>query len=126
MSVDGTQFTGQVKDAVPYLQAADLFVLPSSTEGLSNSMLEAMSCGLPVLATTVGGAPDVIEHGKNGFLIPPDDVDSLRRGLQTLLADGTLRFTLGSNARARILADFSLDSVADRLAALYERLLHPK
>lgn len=126
MLVDGSQFTGQVKDAVPYLQAADLFVLPSSTEGLSNSMLEAMSCGLPVLATTVGGAPDVIEHGKNGFLIPPDDVDSLQRGLQTLLADGTLRFTLGSNARARILADFSLDSVADRLAALYERLLHPK
>jgi glycosyltransferase involved in cell wall biosynthesis len=126
MAVDGAQFTGQVKDAVSYLQAADLFVLPSSTEGLSNSMLEAMSCGLPVLATTVGGAPDVIEHGKSGFLIPPDDMDSLQRGLQTLLADGTLRFTLGTNARARILADFSLDSIADRLAALYKRLLHPE
>jgi glycosyltransferase involved in cell wall biosynthesis len=123
MQVDGAQFTGQVKDAMPYLQAADLFVLPSSTEGLSNSMLEAMSCGLPVLATTVGGAPDVIQHKESGFLIPPDDVDSLRRGLEALLADRALRFTLGSNARARILSEFSLDSVADRLARLYQHLL---
>ncbi len=123
MSVDGTQFTGPVQDAVPYLQAADLFVLPSSTEGLSNSMLEAMSCGLPVLATTVGGAPDVIKHGTSGFLIPPDDLDSLQRGLQKLIDDRTLRFTLGSNARARILADFSLDSVADRLVGLYDQIL---
>ncbi|HSJ87294.1 MAG TPA: glycosyltransferase family 4 protein [Anaerolineales bacterium] len=126
MSVDGTQFTGQVSDAVPYLQTADLFVLPSSTEGLSNSMLEAMSCGLPVLATTVGGAPDVIKHGSSGFLIPPDDLDSLQRGLQTLIDDRMLRFTLGSNARARILADFSLDSVADRLVGLYDQILHPQ
>jgi glycosyltransferase involved in cell wall biosynthesis len=126
MSVDGTQFTGQVNDAVPFLQAADLFVLPSSTEGLSNSMLEAMSCGLPVLATTVGGAPDVIEHGVSGYLIPPEDLDSLNLGLQTLLADGTLRFRLGSNARARILSDFSLDSVAERLASLYDRLIYAK
>ena len=126
MYVNGTQFTGQVSDAVPYLQAADLFVLPSSTEGLSNSMLEAMSCGLPVLATTVGGAPDVIEHGVSGYLIPPDDLDSLQSGLQTLLADGTLRFRLGSNARARILSDFSLDTVAERLASLYDRLIHSR
>ena len=126
MSVDGVQFTGQVSDAVPYLQAADIFVLPSSTEGLSNSMLESMSCGLPVLATTVGGAPDVIEHSVSGYLIPPDDLDSLQRGLLTLLADGTLRFRLGSKARARILSDFSLDSVADRLASLYDRLINTK
>jgi glycosyltransferase involved in cell wall biosynthesis len=86
-------------------------------------MLEAMSCGLPVLATTVGGAPDVIQHKESGFLIPPDDVDSLRRGLEALLADRALRFTLGSNARARILSEFSLDSVADRLARLYQHLL---
>src|SRR6266498_3100420 len=126
MHVNGAQFTGQVNDAVPYLQAADLFVLPSSTEGLSNSMLEAMSCGLPVLATTVGGAPDVIQHNVSGFLIPPEDVDSLRSGSETLLGDGSLRFRLGSNARARILSDFSLDSVAERLAALYHYLLNEK
>lgn len=123
MAVEGVQFTGQVQDAVPYLQAADLFVLPSSTEGLSNSMLEAMSCGLPVLATTVGGAPDVIHHGESGFLIPPENVDALRAGLETLLDDPAMRFSLGSNARSRIVAHFSLDSVAGRLATLYGRLI---
>lgn len=123
MQVPSVQFTGQVDNAIPYLQAADLFVLPSSTEGLSNSMLEAMSCGLPVLATRVGGAPDVIQHEVSGFLIPPDDVDALRRGLEVLLEDEALRFTLGSNARQRILAEFSLDSAARRLANLYRRLL---
>jgi glycosyltransferase involved in cell wall biosynthesis len=126
MQVEAVQFTGQVPDAVPYLQAGDLFVLPSSTEGLSNAMLEAMSCGLPVLATAVGGAPDVIEHNTSGYLIPPDDPDSLQRGLETLLADEALRLKLGSNSRTRILASFSIDSVADRLAALYKRLLMEK
>jgi glycosyltransferase involved in cell wall biosynthesis len=123
MKVDGVQFTGQVEDAVPYLQASDLFVLPSSTEGLSNSMLEAMSCGLPVLATTVGGAPDVIEHQVSGWLIPPEDIDALRQGLDTLLGDKALRFSLGSNARQRILSGFSLDSVARHLAGLYQQLM---
>jgi glycosyltransferase involved in cell wall biosynthesis len=123
MHVEGVQFTGQVEDAVPYLQAADLFVLPSSTEGLSNSMLEAMACGLPVLATRVGGAPDIIEHTQSGWLIPPEDVDSLQQGLETLLGDEALRFSLGSNARQRILSSFSLDFVARRLAGLYQQLL---
>jgi len=123
MQVEGTHFTGRVDDAVPYLQTADLFVLPSSTEGLSNSMLEAMSVGLPVIATSVGGAPDVIQHRVSGWLIPPDDLDSLLHGLETLLEDNALRFTLGSNARQRVLSDFSLDSVARRLAALYQQVL---
>jgi glycosyltransferase involved in cell wall biosynthesis len=123
MRVDGVQFTGQVNDAVSYLQSADLFVLPSSTEGLSNSMLEAMSCSLPVLASSVGGAPDVIEQNVSGFLIAPDDENTLRAGLKNLLEDEALRFRLGSNARVRILLDFSLDSVAQRLADLYGRLL---
>jgi glycosyltransferase involved in cell wall biosynthesis len=123
MQVDGVQFTGQVEDAVPYMQAADLFVLPSSTEGLSNSMLEAMSCGLPVLATSVGGAPDVIEHQVNGWLIPPEDVDALQVALEMLLGEKALRFSLGSRARQRILSGFSLDSIAKRLAVLYQQMM---
>jgi len=126
MHVEGVQFTGQVTDAVPYLQSADLFVLPSSTEGLSNSMLEAMSCGLPVVATSVGGAPDVIQHNVSGYLIPPDNVDSLRSGLEKLLENEGFRFTLGSNARSRIVSHFSLDSIAERLVSLYRHLLKKK
>jgi glycosyltransferase involved in cell wall biosynthesis len=86
-------------------------------------MLEAMSCGLAVLATSVGGAPDVIQHNVSGYLIPPGDIEALQRGLVTLLEDEALRFTLGANARQRILAEFSLDSIARRLAALYQKLL---
>lgn len=126
MQTSGVQFAGQVDDAGRYLQAADLFVLPSSTEGLSNSMLEAMSCGLPVLATKVGGAPDVIQDQVSGCLIPPDDIDALQRGLEMLLRDAALRLRLGIAARERIVSNFSLDSVAGRLAALYHRLLNTK
>jgi len=123
MSIPGVQFTGPVNDALSYLQAADLFVLPSATEGLSNSLLEALSVGLPVLATSVGGTPDVILHGVNGYLIPPDDLIALKTGLMDLLSDAVLRARLGSKGRQCALADFSLDSVAMRLTALYHSLL---
>ena len=118
------QFTGQIEDAARYLQAADLFVLPSSTEGLSNSLLEALSSGLPVLATSVGGTRDVIQHNVNGYLIPPDDVPSLKAGLLTLLGDSTLRSRLGESGRQRILSDFSLDATANQLADLYTRFIN--
>lgn len=124
MSISGVQFAGRVNDAASYFQAADIFVLPSSTEGLSNSMLEAMSCALPVLATKVGGAPDVIEHNVHGYMIPPDDTAALQKGLETLLADKSLRLRLAAAARKRTLSDFSLDSVAERLSTLYRRLLN--
>jgi glycosyltransferase involved in cell wall biosynthesis len=123
MSSPGVQFTGQVNDTTRYLQAADVFVLPSVTEGLSNSMLEALSAGVPVLATCVGGTPDVISHDVNGYLIPPDDLEALKSGLLTLLADESLRAHLGLESRQSILQNFSLDSIATQLEALYHRLL---
>jgi glycosyltransferase involved in cell wall biosynthesis len=123
MSGPGVQFTGQVDDSAPYLKAADLFVLPSSTEGLSVSMLEALSVGLPALVTAVGGAPDVIQHKVNGCLIPPDDLPALRQGLLILLGDARLREQLGIKGRECIMAAYSLDSVAVQLGALYQKLL---
>ena len=123
MSSPGVWFIGQVDDAAHYLQAADLFVLPSSTEGLSNSLLEALSTGLPVLATSVGGTPDVIRHEVDGYLIPPDDRQAIKRGLLLLLSDETLRARLGKSGRTRILSDYSLEFVAERLGRLYEKLL---
>ena len=123
MAGKGIQFTGQIEDSALYLQAADLFVSPSSTEGLSNSLLEALSSGLPVLATSVGGTKDVIQHNVNGYLIPPDDLSALRIGLLTLLGDSVLRKQLGEGGRQRVLSDFSLDAVADKLADLYIRFI---
>lgn len=123
MAGKGIQFTGQIEDSALYLQAADLFVSPSSTEGLSNSLLEALSSGLPVLATSVGGTKDVIQHNVNGYLIPPDDLSALRIGLLTLLGDSVLRKRLGEGGRQRVLSDFSLDAVADKLADLYIRFI---
>ena len=124
MAGPGVQFTGQVEDSARYLQTADLFVLPSSTEGLSVSMLEALSSGLPALVTAVGGAPDVIEHHVNGYLIAPDDLAALKEGLLTLLGDEALRVRLGKNGRDCILANYSLDSVATQLGTLYHNLLN--
>jgi glycosyltransferase involved in cell wall biosynthesis len=124
MAGKDVQFTGQIQDAARYLQAADLFVSPSSTEGLSNSLLEALSSGLPVLVTSVGGARDVIQHNINGYLIPPDDLPSLRIGLLTLLGDSTMRRRLGESGRQRILSDYSLDAIANQLADLYTRFIN--
>lgn len=122
-SPPGVRFLGLVDDVLPYLQVADVFVLPSATEGLSNSLLEAMAVGLPVVATRVGGGPDVIDQGRSGYLIPPDDVPALRSAVLELLRDGQLRRMLGERARQRMVADYSLHVVAKRLKALYTRLV---
>jgi glycosyltransferase involved in cell wall biosynthesis len=118
----GVYFPGSIPDVLPYLQSADVFVLPSATEGLSNSLLEAMGSGLPAIATRVGGAIDLIEHGANGWLIDPDRPEQLEDALLTLLGDAALRERLGNAARKKMEQDYSLVSAAERLASLYKTL----
>lgn len=118
----GVLFGGNIDDVAPWLQAANLFVLPSSAEGLSVALLEAMATGLPVVATAVGGAPDVIDHHVNGWLVPPDDVPALRQAVITLLDDGPRRSQLGGYARERIVADYALSVVVARTCAVYRQL----
>ena len=117
------QFLGNVKDVVPYLRAADIFALPSDTEGLSNALLEAMSCGLAVIATSVGGARDLVDHKETGWLIPPDSPGLLKAGLMELLKDSELRSSLGKYARERVIQKYSLPLVAHNLRLLYDRVL---
>jgi glycosyltransferase involved in cell wall biosynthesis len=119
---DGIYFIGQVDDVVPYLQIADLFVLPSITEGLSNALLEAMAVGLPVIVTDVGGASDVVEHGVSGLLAFPDDPSQLRELIFKVLGDAQFRLLLGCQARLRIADDFALTSTLDRLMSLYKQI----
>lgn len=122
ISSDNVQFIGQVDDVTPYLQAADIFVLPSAAEGLSNALLEALAVGLPCVATSVGGTPDVIEDGVNGLLVEPDKPDELRTALVRLLSDSSMRLRLGLQARETIKTRYSLENTADQLFSLYTRL----
>lgn len=104
------------------LREAEVFVLASTSEGLPMALLEAMSYGLAILATAVGGVPDVVAGGEQALVVPPGDADALAAALGRLGADPELRARLGAAALARA-ADFSPDAVAERIAAVYRALL---
>jgi len=126
MAGQSVRFLGHVDEPLPYLQSSDMFVLPSITEGLSNSLLEALSVGLPVVATEVGGTPDVIEHGTSGFIVPPDDVQALLDAILGLMDSPELQLRISREGRARVLQHYSLDAVAENMSALYFRLAKDK
>lgn len=107
----------------PYLAALDLFVLPSAWEALPLSLLEAMSCGLPIVATAVGGTPEAVEDGLTGRVVPHGDEDALAGALHAVMANVTLREAMGAAGRARYEARFRLDRMVDDTAALYRELL---
>lgn len=104
------------------LQAADVFLLASLSEGLSNAVLEGMACGLPVVTTAVGGMPEAVSDGVEGFLVPPRDPAALAGALAMLAARPALRREMGAAARRRVVADFALDDQADAFAALFRRV----
>ncbi|MEZ4524003.1 MAG: glycosyltransferase family 4 protein [Thermomicrobiales bacterium] len=116
-------YPGRTDDVSPYLRAADAFVLPSDTEGLSNALLEAMAAGLPVIATDVGGARDVIDHDRSGLIIPPGDRDALESALVRVLGNRSYGMELGTAARARIEEGYGLKSTARSLRQLYESVI---
>lgn len=118
----GVHLLGPIDDVTPYLQAADLFVLPSDSEGLSIAMLEAMSAGLPALVTRVGAAPEVITHARDGWLIAPNAPESLREAIVQLLSDDGLRAQLGQRGRERICSAYSVDHTVAALLSVYGRL----
>ncbi len=122
-AAEGVFFAGRVDNVLPYLQCADVFVLPSAREGLSNSLLEAMATGLPVVVTSVGGALDVIEDRVNGFLVEPDDVKGLQSTLAMVLENPEVRKMAGAAARREMEDQYALTVVADRLRGLYDTLL---
>lgn len=105
-----------------FYQAADLFVLPSRMEGLPNSVLEAMACGLPVVASALDGISEVITHRANGLLIAPDDAIACREAILYLLRAKKLARDLAAAAVETIMADYSLDAIAARYLDLYTTL----
>ena len=103
------------------LSGATVFALPSYAEGMPMALLEAMSWGLPVVATPVGGVPQVVEHEMNGLLVTPGDIDGIAAAIARLMGEPALRESLGAAARRTIAARFSLEATLDRLGAVYRR-----
>jgi len=100
-------------------RAADVFVQPSHVEGMSNALLEAMACGLPVVATNVGAAAQMIQDGVNGFLVPPGRPDALANAIARLLADSRLRQHVGGLARDTSHRRYAISAVVDQIEARY-------
>lgn len=118
-------FTGFVdsENLIRLYQNATIFVLPSHYEGLPTTLLEAMSCGLPVVATAVSGNLDVVSSGENGILIPPKSPRKMKDAISMLLDDDEIRSKLGKNARKIIEEKFTWDIISEKNLRCYESLM---
>jgi glycosyltransferase involved in cell wall biosynthesis len=121
--VDQFKFLGQVNDMASLLVASDIIVLPSESEGLPLSILEGMACGLPVVATNVGGIPEVVIEGETGFLLNTDDIRGFAKRLEQLVESFELRKKFGEKARELILQKFNFDITSNNITELYKQLL---
>jgi glycosyltransferase involved in cell wall biosynthesis len=116
---DHVKFLGVRRDVPLLMSLADVFIFPSHFEGMPNAVLEAMSHGLPVIATAVQGVDEVVRDGQNGLLVPPDDPAALSEAILRLLHDPAERRRLGSAARETIERNYT----AERMCRQYEELL---
>jgi glycosyltransferase involved in cell wall biosynthesis len=116
-------FLGNHEFIEQFLPLADLFLLPSWHESFGLVALEAMSAGVPVIATNVGGTREVIEHGVDGYLVAPDDVPRMVEIGTSVLQDAAAAAAISENARKTALSRFSVDSIVDRYLELYREVL---
>jgi sugar transferase (PEP-CTERM/EpsH1 system associated) len=115
------------RDDVPRLmRGLDLFVLPSLAEGISNTVLEAMASGLPVVATAVGGNPELVADGRTGTLVPPADPQAMAQAMLGYCTDADECRRQGREARISAERDFSMTAMVDGYLAVYDRMLHRK
>jgi len=120
-------FAGLRRDVPNLLKMMDIFVLPSKWEGLPIALLEAMYVGLPIIASRVGGIPEVVEDGREGFLINPGDAEELKKALNKLiLMDKPLRKKMGERGEEKVLRKFSPEMYVKNLTKLYTCLLQEK
>ena len=117
-------FTGFRKDCESLMREFDIFCLASVSEGLSSAILAAMARALPVVATRVGGIPELVQDGLTGLLVPPRRPDRLAEALDTLLSLSSLRSCMGLAGRKRIEENFTLDRKLDQTEELYLKLRH--
>jgi glycosyltransferase involved in cell wall biosynthesis len=107
------------QNKIERLKLADIFVLPSHHEGMPMTILEAMASGLPVVATSVGGIPDLIINGKNGFLVPPSSPTKLSDALKEMIQNPSLRFQIGKENREKAKQSFDIEKYVEKLGAVY-------
>ena len=121
---DRAQLLGWVRgdDKARHLREAWIYTLPSYNEGLPMSVLEAMAAGLPIVSTPIGGIPDAVTDGVEGFLVTPGDTAALGERLHRLCADTELARKMGAAARARAIQHFSIEAIGPRLEAVYARM----
>ena len=113
-------------DVLSVHKAFDVFVMSSVSEGLGTSLLDAMACGKPVVATRVGGIPEVVVDGETGFLVPPRDHEAMARAIVTLLEDEALRRRMGAAGLARARSRFSAERMVQDTLRVYQRVaMHP-
>jgi len=117
------RFTGSVHNVHEYLQASDIFVLPTENEAFGLSLVEAMACGLAVISTDVGGVADIIQHRKTGITVPASNDEGLQTALNELLRDRKLRHQLGISAHKNALERFSVSRVTSEYENLFAELL---
>ena len=116
-------FTGHRTDTPDLLAAAAISVLPSHSEGLSNTLLESMAAGVPMVATDVGGNPELVQEGINGRLVPVKSPERLAEAMADLLANRSERETLGARARTMAWQDYSMAGMVARTERLYREQL---
>jgi sugar transferase (PEP-CTERM/EpsH1 system associated) len=122
-ALDLAWLPGERYDAPDILRGLDIFTLPSQAEGISNTVLEAMATGLPVVATAVGGNPELVLDGVTGRLVPSRDPQALAAVLAEYLDQPALARAHGAAGRARILESFSLDGMVERYLTVYDQVL---
>ena len=122
---DKVKFLGWRDDIPEIMQILDIFVLPSLNEGMGRVLVEAMASGKPIVASNVGGIPDLVKHGHNGFLVGPGDVNGLSLAIKKLIEDEQLRPKMGTNGRA-MAWDYGVEEMIKKIDDLYTSLYQEK
>lgn len=117
---------GHHQQIQPFYEAADIFICPSDTEGLSNAILESMAFSIPVIATDVGGNPEIIVQQVNGLLVPPKNIPALKDAICLLVSNSSVRQKLGYSGYKTVLSEFSFDRRTLKIENLYSRLVKEK
>lgn len=115
-------FLGQRKDAIEWMAAADVGVLPSREEGFNNALLEMMSVGLPVVATDVGGNRELLEDGRLGLLVPSENAKALAEALSRLLDQKDFRCSLAQRACNEVRKKYSLEQMVNAYISIYKSM----